>query len=82
MSSVSGLEPADLVLVLISGGGSALLPCPRPGITLADKTAAIRELSRRGATITQLTIVRQRLSGLKGGRLAATIYPAQVRTPH
>jgi glycerate 2-kinase len=75
---VAGLEAEDLVLVLVSGGGSALLPWPRPGLSLAAKTAAIRELSRGGATITQLNTVRQRLSGLKGGGLARRIFPAQV----
>jgi glycerate 2-kinase len=75
---VEGLSAEDLVVVLVSGGGSALLPWPRPGLDLAAKTALIQELSRRGATITQLNIVRQRLSGLKGGGLARKIYPAKV----
>ncbi len=78
MHCVAGLEADDLVLVLMSGGGSALLPWPRPGLSLEAKTAAIRELSRGGATIIQLNTVRQRLSGLKGGGLARKIFPAQV----
>jgi hydroxypyruvate reductase len=78
VSCVSNLTPSDLVIVLISGGGSALLPWPRPGLSLREKTAVIRELSRCGTTINQLNIVRQRLSGLKGGGLARKIYPAQV----
>ncbi len=78
MHCVAGLAADDLVLVLISGGGSALLPWPRAGLSLAAKTAAIQELSRGGATITQLNTVRHRLSGLKGGGLARKIFPAQV----
>ena len=60
----------DLVVVLISGGGSALMPAPIPGITLADKQAVTRFLMRSGATIQELNAVRKRLSMVKGGRLA------------
>jgi glycerate 2-kinase len=66
---VSSLQADDLCLVLISGGGSALLPLPVPGISLADKLAMTRTLSRGGATIQQLNTVRKRLSRIKGGGL-------------
>ncbi|TWT50173.1 putative hydroxypyruvate reductase [Rubripirellula amarantea] len=61
--------PRDLVIALISGGGSALLPLPKPGITLADKLAVIRHLSSSGATINELNTVRKHLSDIKGGGL-------------
>lgn len=64
------LQPRDLCLVLISGGGSALLPAPVPGITLADKQAVTRFLMSSGATINELNTVRKRLSRVKGGGLA------------
>ncbi|MCO6455981.1 MAG: DUF4147 domain-containing protein [Pirellulaceae bacterium] len=67
---VAELEPDDLCLVLISGGGSALLPAPLPPITLADKQAVTRFLMRSGASIRQLNAVRKRLSRIKGGGLA------------
>lgn len=60
----------DLVIVLISGGGSALMPAPVPGISLTDKQAVTRFLMRSGATIQELNAVRKRLSMVKGGRLA------------
>jgi len=66
---VSGLGSDDLCLVLLSGGGSALLPLPVPGIGLADKQAVTRTLSRNGATIQELNAVRKRLSLIKGGGL-------------
>src|SRR5690606_21458383 len=67
----SSLEPDDLCIVLISGGGSALLPAPVAGVSLADKQAITRGLSRAGATINELNCVRKQLSRVKGGRLAA-----------
>jgi hydroxypyruvate reductase len=67
---VSGLGPDDLCLVLLSGGGSALLPLPVPGISLADKLSMTRSLSRNGASIHELNTVRKRLSRIKGGGLA------------
>jgi hydroxypyruvate reductase len=67
---VSGLTASDLCLVLISGGGSALLPAPVPGLTLADKQALTRFLMQSGATIGELNTVRKHLSGIKGGNLA------------
>lgn len=66
----SGLSPDDLCIVLLSGGGSALLPLPVPGISLADKQLMTRTLSRAGATIQELNTVRKRLSRIKGGGLA------------
>lgn len=62
--------PADVALCLLSGGGSALLPAPAPGITLADKLAVTKLLHRCGATINELNAVRKHLSAIKGGRLA------------
>ena len=80
LTLVSDLQPDDLVLCLISGGGSALLPLPLPGITLADKQAVNRALLKSGATIREMNCVRRHLSALKGGRLAAACHPARVLT--
>lgn len=77
---VRGLGPDDLVLFLISGGGSALLPLPLPGLELADEQALNRELLRCGAGIGEMNCVRRHLSGIKGGRLAAACHPARVLT--
>ena len=68
----------DLVLVLVSGGGSALTPAPVPPITLADKQALTRLLLAAGATINQLNAVRKHCSLLKGGQLARAASPARV----
>lgn len=67
---VASLQADDLCLCLISGGGSALLPAPVDGITLADKLAVTRHLSAAGATIEELNTVRKQLSRIKGGGLA------------
>lgn len=67
---VGSLAPHDLCLCLISGGGSALLPAPLAGISLADKQQLARQLSGAGANITELNIVRKQLSRIKGGGLA------------
>jgi hydroxypyruvate reductase len=75
-----GLEAQDHLLVLLSGGGSALLAAPAPGITLADKQATTRALLESGATIAEINCVRKHLSRIKGGRLALTAGPAQVTT--
>jgi hydroxypyruvate reductase len=75
---VSGLTADDLVICLISGGGSSLLPVPGPGVTLADKQAINRALLKSGATISEMNCVRRHLSGIKGGRLAAACAPARV----
>jgi glycerate-2-kinase len=80
LERVRGLGPDDLVLALISGGGSALLALPAPGLTLADKQAVNRALLHSGATITEMNAVRKHLSGIKGGRLAAAAAPARVVT--
>jgi hydroxypyruvate reductase len=67
-----------LVLCLISGGGSAMLPMPREGITLADKIETTRTLLKAGANIKELNIVRKHLSQVKGGWLAVKLYPATI----
>ncbi|NKB19333.1 MAG: DUF4147 domain-containing protein [Alphaproteobacteria bacterium] len=77
---VSQLTLDDLVIALISGGGSALLSLPAAGIALADKQQVNRALLRSGAAIAEINIVRQALSVIKGGRLAATAHPARVAT--
>jgi hydroxypyruvate reductase len=71
---------ADVVFVLISGGGSALLPAPAPPVTLDEKRALTRMLLGAGATITELNAVRKHLSLVKGGRLAQAAAPARVVT--
>jgi hydroxypyruvate reductase len=68
---VASLGPNDLCLALFSGGGSALLPAPAEGITLADKQAVTQHLSAAGANIAEINTVRKQLSRAKGGRLAA-----------
>lgn len=77
---VSGLSADDLVLCLISGGGSALLCLPGEGLTLADKQAVNRTLLASGAPIGEMNILRRHLSGIKGGRLAAACHPARLLT--
>ncbi len=75
-----GLTANDLVLCLVSGGGSALLALPAPGLTLADKQAVNKALLKSGAAIDEMNCVRKHLSGIKGGRLAALCAPARVVT--
>jgi hydroxypyruvate reductase len=75
-----GLTPDDLLICLISGGGSALLSLPAPGITLEDKQIVSKALLRSGATIAEINCVRKHLSAIKGGRLAAAAHPARVVT--
>jgi hydroxypyruvate reductase len=70
--------PDDLVLCLISGGGSALLALPAEGLTLADKQAVNRALLASGADIAEMNTVRKHLSAIKGGRLAAAAFPAET----
>ncbi len=77
---VKGLGPDDLVIALISGGASALLSLPAPGLTLADKQAVNRALLKSGAHIGEMNCVRKHLSAIKGGRLAAASYPAPLVT--
>lgn len=78
LERVQGLTADDLVLCLISGGGSALLPLALPGLTLADKQQLSRALLASGAGIGEINTVRRHLSALKGGRLAAACAPARV----
>ena len=73
-----GAGPDDLVLCLISGGGSALLTLPSEGLTLADKQAINKALLASGADIGQMNVVRKHLSAIKGGWLAAAAHPAKV----
>jgi glycerate-2-kinase len=80
LETVRGLTADDLVLALISGGGSALMPLAAPGLTLADKQAVNRALLACGATINEMNVVRRHLSAIKGGRLAAAAHPARVVT--
>ncbi len=75
---VQGLTPDDLVLCLISGGGSALLSLPAEGLTLEDKQAVNKALLKSGATIGEMNTVRKHLSAIKGGRLAVAAAPAKV----
>jgi hydroxypyruvate reductase len=80
LEQVGGLSADDLVLCLISGGGSALLPLPAEGLTLDQKQAVNRALLACGATISEMNCVRRHLSAIKGGRLAAACHPARVLT--
>jgi len=80
LSLCDGLTEADLVIFLASGGGSALLSLPAPGLTLADKQAVNRVLLASGATIGQMNCVRKHLSAIKGGHLAAACHPARLLT--
>ncbi len=80
LDRVRNLTPNDLVLALISGGGSALCALPAPGLTLEDKQSINRALLASGANIAEMNCVRKHLSGFKGGRLAAAAAPARVVT--
>ena len=80
MALVSDLGEDDLVLCLISGGGSALLTLPADGVSLDEKRSVTGDLLRSGATIGEINCVRKHLSGIKGGRLAAAAHPASVMT--
>ena len=80
MQAVSGLGPEDLVIALVSGGGSSLMALPAPGLTLEDKRTIGRQLLHSGATITEMNTVRRALSAIKGGGLAQAARPAQVLT--
>ena len=75
---VQGLGPDDLVLALISGGGSSLLALPAKGLTLDDKQQVSKALLRSGASIDEMNCVRKHLSAIKGGRLAAAAHPARL----
>lgn len=80
MERVSGLSHDDLVVALISGGGSALLPQPAPGMTLEDEQAVNQALLASGAPIGVMNVIRNELSAIKGGRLAVLAAPARVAT--
>src|SRR5258708_5291606 len=80
LKRVGALREDDLVLCLISGGGSSLLPLPAAGLTLELKQAVSRALLVSGATISEMNCVRRHLSAIKGGRLAAACHPARVLT--
>ncbi|WP_430246116.1 glycerate kinase type-2 family protein [Neorhizobium sp. DAR64861/K0K2] len=80
IGAVRDLGPDDLVIALISGGGSSLLVSPAAGMTLADKKAVNKALLASGATISEMNAVRKQLSGIKGGRLAQLAHPARVVT--
>ena len=78
LAMAEGLGADDLALCLISGGGSALLTLPAPGIALADKQAVTGALLRSGAAIGEINCVRKHLSAIKGGRLGAACHPARL----
>jgi hydroxypyruvate reductase len=80
LQAVQGLGADDLVLVLLSGGGSALLAAPMDGITLDEKRAVTKALLACGANIAEINCVRKHLSAIKGGRLALAAAPARVLT--
>ena len=80
LDAVKGLTADDLVLVLLSGGGSALLAAPLAGITLEQKRAVTKALLACGASIGEINCVRKHLSAIKGGRLALAAAPARVLT--
>ncbi|EKF18222.1 glycerate kinase type-2 family protein [Nitratireductor pacificus] len=75
---VDGLTADDLVIALVCGGGSALLPAPAGTLTLADEIAVNRALLASGAPISAMNTVRKHISAIKGGRLAAAAHPARV----
>lgn len=76
--AVRGLTADDLVVALVCGGGSALLPCPPGDLTLEDEAALNRALLASGAPISVMNAIRKQVSGIKGGRLAAACHPARV----
>jgi hydroxypyruvate reductase len=80
LEMVSGLSRDDLVIALISGGGSALLPAPAPGLSFDDEQAINRALLASGAPIGVMNLLRNQFSTIKGGRLAAHCAPAKVAT--
>lgn len=80
LEMVGGLHADDLVLCLVSGGGSALLSLPAPGMTIEEKRDINRALLRSGAPIGEMNCVRRHLSAIKGGRLALACHPARVVT--
>ncbi|MGU3574436.1 glycerate kinase [Brucellaceae bacterium C25G] len=77
-AAVENLSVDDLVIALVSGGGSALLPAPADGLTLADEVAVNEVLLASGLPISAMNVIRKHMSQVKGGRLAAACYPAKV----
>ncbi len=80
MHIARSLGKGDLLIALVSGGGSSLMASPAPGVRLSDKRAITEELLRSGASISEINCIRSHLSQIKGGRLAAMAAPAQVVT--
>ncbi len=80
LSTLTSAGPDDLVIFLLSGGGSALLAMPAPPVTLAEKQAAIKELLTCGADIHAINTIRKHISAVKGGRLARAAHPAALLT--
>lgn len=80
LAMAEALGPGDRLLMLVSGGGSALMALPAPGVTLAEKQAITSALLRSGAMISEINSVRKHLSRIKGGRLAVAAAPATVQT--
>ena len=80
LNLISGLSENDLVLALISGGGSSLMVSPVPGVTFSDKQKINKELLRCGAPISEINLVRAMISSVKGGRLLERCYPSKVHT--
>jgi hydroxypyruvate reductase len=80
LAAVQGLGPDDLVVALMSGGGSALLPAPPAGLTLADEQSLNRTLLQSGLAIGEMNLIRQHVSQIKGGRLAEQVGPARLVT--
>lgn len=80
LSIASRAGARDLIICLVSGGGSALLPMPAPGITLAQKQTTTRALLACGATIHEINAIRKHLSAAKGGQLAKAAFPARLIT--
>ncbi|WP_438727025.1 glycerate kinase type-2 family protein [Parasphingorhabdus sp. DH2-15] len=76
LQAADNLQEGDLLLVLMSGGASALMPCPAGGLTLAEKQSITRALLHSGAPIGKMNVVRKHLSAIKGGHLAARAWPA------
>ncbi len=80
LAMVGDLSAEDLVICLLSGGGSALLALPAPGLSLADKQSVTSSLLKAGASIAEINCVRRHLSAIKGGRLAQAVRPARLLT--
>lgn len=80
LAVADGAGPDDLVIVCLSGGASSLMSLPAGGVTIEEKAAVVKALLRSGADIKELNTVRKHLSGIKGGRLARAVFPAESLT--